>query len=269
MPGTMIGHYEVIGRIGSGGFATVYQARDVHSGETVALKVLHAQYAQDQEFVRRFRKEGELIRNLPDNPHLVKPKEQSVEGETCYLAMEYVEGQDLDELLARRGSLSFEEATSIASQVAEALGCAHRQGVIHRDIKPQNIKITPTGVVKVLDFGIARATEGTKLTQTGAALLAVPIGTPQYMAPEVWEGKPADCRTDVYALGLVLPVFLRGPAPPAPGHLSVLLSAALALAHRGQLRRVWCLPVLSGPQFPLPYPLRSGRAAMGKTEVNG
>lgn len=175
---------------------------------TVALKVLLPQYARDQEFIERFQKEGELIRNLPDNPHLVKPKEQGVQGDACYLAMEYVEGQDLDELLARRGSLSFEEATNIAAQVAEAMDCAHQRGVIHHDIKPQNIKITPVGMVKVLDFGIARATEGTRLTQTGAF-----IGTPQYMAPEVWEGKPADCRTDVYALGLVLYEMIAGHPP--------------------------------------------------------
>lgn len=208
MPGTMIAHYEVIDRIGGGGFATVYRARDVQSGETVALKVLHPQYARDQEFIERFHKEGELIRNLPDNPHLVKPKEQGIQGDTCYLAMEYVEGQDLDELLTRHGCLSFEEAVDIAAQVAEAMDCAHQWGVIHRDIKPQNIKITPAGVVKVLDFGIARATEGTRLTQTG-----VFIGTPQYMAPEVWEGKPADCRTDVYALGLVLYEMIAGHPP--------------------------------------------------------
>ena len=208
MIGQTLGHYRIAERIGVGGFATVYRAEDTETEEVVALKVLHQQFAEDKQFVERFRREAETVRALPDNVHLVKPKEYRVEGETHYLAMEYLAGTDLSQVLAGRKRLTINESLNIAAQVATALECAHQGGVIHRDIKPQNIRITPEGVAKVMDFGIARATEGTRLTQTGAF-----IGTPQYMAPEIWEGKPADRRSDVYSLGIVLYEMIVGKVP--------------------------------------------------------
>jgi serine/threonine protein kinase/uncharacterized membrane protein len=206
--GQTLGHYRIAERIGVGGFATVYRAEDTETKELVALKVLHQQFAEDKRFVERFRREAETIQALPDNVHLVKPKEYAVEGGTHYLAMEYLAGTDLSQVLAGRKRLTIEEALNIAAQVATALQCAHQGGVIHRDIKPQNIRITPEGVAKVMDFGIARATEGTRLTQTGAF-----IGTPQYMAPEIWEGKPADRRSDIYSLGILLYEMIAGRVP--------------------------------------------------------
>jgi serine/threonine protein kinase len=206
--GHTLGHYRILERIGTGGFATVYRAEDTETEEAVALKVLHQQYAEDEQFVERFKREAETIQALPENAHLVKPKEYRVEEGTHYLAMEYLAGTDLSQVLAERKRLTIDEALGIAAQVARALQCAHQGGVVHRDIKPQNIRITPQRVVKVLDFGIARATEGTKLTQTGAF-----IGTPQYMAPEIWEGKPADRRSDVYSLGIVLYEMVTGEVP--------------------------------------------------------
>jgi serine/threonine protein kinase/uncharacterized membrane protein len=206
--GRTLGRYRIAEKIGIGGFATVYRAEDTESGEIVALKVLHQQYAEDEQFVERFRREAETIQALPENAHLIKPKEYAVEGGTHYLAMEYLAGTDLSQILAERKRLTIEEALDIAAQVATALQCAHQGGVIHRDIKPQNIRITPHGVAKVMDFGIARATEGTRLTETGAF-----IGTPQYMAPEIWEGKPADRRSDIYSLGIVLHEMITGDVP--------------------------------------------------------
>jgi hypothetical protein len=129
-------------------------------------------------------------------------------GKTYYLAMEFLEGQDLDQVLLQEGPLPIDRAVDIASQIADALSVAHQREVVHRDVKPQNVKLMPDGIAKVLDFGIARATEGTRLTQTGAF-----IGTPQYMAPEIWEGQPADKRSDVYSLGVVLYEMIAGKPP--------------------------------------------------------
>lgn len=203
-----IPRYQILDRIGGGGFATVYRALDTQTGETVALKVLREQYVESAEFRQRFRNEAQTIRALPDNPHIVKPRDYGETAKTCYLAMELLQGEDLDKVLARRGALPFNEVASIAVQVADALAVAHRHGMVHRDIKPQNIKITPTGLVKVMDFGIARATEGTHLTRAGAL-----IGTPQYIAPEIWEGQTATARSDVYSLGVVLYEMIAGRAP--------------------------------------------------------
>jgi hypothetical protein len=204
----IVGEYQVTERIGGGGFATVYKALDARSGQTVALKILREQYAEDKEFIERFRQEAATIRSLPDSPHIVKPLDYGESDTTYYLAMEFLEGQDLDQVLLHSGALPIEEAVGIASQIADALGVAHARDVVHRDVKPQNVKLMPDGTVKVLDFGIARATEGTRLTQTGTF-----VGTPPYMAPEIWEGKPADKRSDVYSLGVVLYEMIVGLPP--------------------------------------------------------
>jgi hypothetical protein len=174
----------------------------------VALKILREQYAEDDLFIERFRQEADTIRSLPDNPHIVKPLDYGEMGKTYYLAMEFLEGQDLDQVLLQEGTLPIDQAVDIASQIADALSVAHQREVVHRDVKPQNVKLMPDGIAKVLDFGIARATEGTRLTQTGAF-----IGTPQYMAPEIWEGQPADKRSDVYSLGVVLYEMIAGKPP--------------------------------------------------------
>jgi tRNA A-37 threonylcarbamoyl transferase component Bud32/uncharacterized Tic20 family protein len=208
MIGTQIGDYQITERVGSGGFATVYKAQDTKSGQPVALKILREQYVEDELFIERFRNEAETIRSLPDNPHIVKPIDYGKVGKTYYLAMEFLEGQDLDRVLLQQGALPIDQAVDIAGQIADALAVAHSKQVVHRDVKPQNVKLMPSGTAKMLDFGIARATEDTHLTQTGTF-----IGTPPYMAPEIWEGQDASPRTDIYSLGVVLYEMIAGHPP--------------------------------------------------------
>jgi len=206
--GTTLGNYKLVQRLGGGGFSTVYQAMDVRGGAPVALKLLRQEYAEDADFLRRFQREAEIALSLPDNPHIAKPLEFGTYDGTPYFVVEYLDGQDLSEAIAGGRRLPVPEVLSIGLQVSDALQTAHRKGVVHRDIKPQNIRVTASGLLKVMDFGIARPPEGTRLTQTGAF-----IGTPVYIAPEVWEGQPADPRADIYALGVVLYEALGGRVP--------------------------------------------------------
>jgi len=206
-----LGRYLLLKCLGRGGFATVHLAWDPDAEETVAVKVLHPQYAAVPELVERFRREAETLRSLPRSPHLVELKGfEHLDGQYA-IVMEYVEGEDLDRVLKKRGKLPLDEALEIAAQVAEGLAVAHDAGVIHRDVKPKNLRITPAGLVKVMDFGIAKAVEDSGLTGTGQV-----IGTAAYIAPERWLGRPADARTDVYSQGLVLYEMLAG-APPFTG----------------------------------------------------
>lgn len=209
MIGKTLGHYKILERIGGGGFATVYLGLDTRTNEVVAIKVLHTQYSQDKVFIDRFWREARAIYELSNHPNVVRLHEFGEAEGVYYLAMDYLEGQDLNQVLAQKGRLGVEEALRIVLQVVQALRFAHAQGIIHRDIKPANIKIMPNGVTRLMDFGIVKAAEeGTKLTKMGTFL-----GTPEYLAPEIWEGAPANIRTDIYALGVVLYEMLAGGAP--------------------------------------------------------
>lgn len=203
-----LGPYRLYERIGGGGFATVYLARDTRTNEIVAVKVLHQHLAQDAQFIARFRHEAEALQKIPPHRNIVRLHEFGQQRGTYYLAMDYLEGKDLAQILSERKRLSVNEALNIATQIAQALDVAHRNGLVHRDIKPSNVKITPNGSVKVMDFGIARAAEGTTITQSGTLM-----GTPDYIAPEIWEGKRADIRADIYSLGALLYEMLTGSAP--------------------------------------------------------
>ncbi len=202
-----LARYQILDRLGGGGFANVYRAVDQKNGETVALKVLLPQYAESAEFRARFLNEAHTILGLPPHPNIVRVRDYAATAQSCYLVMELLQGQDLDQWIEKRGILPVNEATTIAMQIADALALAHQHGIVHRDIKPQNVRITPSGV-KVMDFGIARATEAARLTRTDTI-----IGTPQYIAPEIWEGQRATPRSDVYSLGVVLYEMLAGRAP--------------------------------------------------------
>ncbi len=208
MVGAIVSHYQLEARIGAGAFATVYKARDLHSGRIIAVKILRHRFGSDAEFVARFRREAKVIQGLPSNPHLVKPVEHGEQGETHFIAMEYIEGSDLDQLILQKWPFPLQEALDLTAQIADALACAHRGGVTHRDVKPRNIKVTPSGVATLMDFGLAKAAMVTRLTPTGAF-----IGTPQYTAPEICLGDPADPRSDVYSLGTVLYEILAGHPP--------------------------------------------------------
>ena len=214
---TLNGRYEIEELIGTGGMADVYRARDNLLGRTVAVKVLHAQYARDPVFIQRFRQEAQSAGNL-NQPNVVNVYDWGIEGDTYYLVMEYVEGHDLKDVILSGGPLLPERAVEITLNICAALEAAHAQGIIHRDIKPQNIFITSDNQVKVMDFGIARSAGGTAMTQTGTIM-----GTAQYISPEQAQGQTADQRSDLYSLGVVLYEMLTG-KPPFDGDTPVSIA---------------------------------------------
>ncbi len=204
------GRYEVVQRIARGGMATVYLAVDRRLDRDVALKVMHphlAEGAAGADFVARFRREARAAARLT-HPGLVGVYDQGVDGETSYLTMEYVDGVNLRRHLAERGSLTVGEALDVAERVLDALAAAHRAGLVHRDVKPENVLIAADGRIKVADFGLARAVTEVTSTTTGTV-----FGTVAYLAPELVVSGSSDARTDVYAAGVLLYEMLTGAQP--------------------------------------------------------
>ncbi len=201
------GRYRIREKVGSGGMSDVYLADDLTLNRPVAVKVLHPEYARDPGYIQRFRYEAQAAANL-NHPNIVSVYDWGNEGEAYYIVMEYVEGRELKDLLREQGAFAPERAAEVAAEIAAALQFAHRRNLVHRDIKPQNVIITPAGQVKVMDFGIARAASGTGITQTG-----VVMGTAQYIAPEQAQGLSVDGRADIYSLGIVLYEMLTGRVP--------------------------------------------------------
>lgn len=204
---TLNSRYELEKLIGTGGMADVYKARDNLLGRTVAVKVLHPQFAKDEVFVARFRQEAQAAANL-NQPNIVNVYDWGIEDGTYYLVMEYVEGRDLKDIIQQGGPLLPERAVEIAMSICLALEAAHAYGIVHRDIKPQNIIVTYDNQIKVMDFGIARTTGGSAMTQTGTIM-----GTAQYISPEQAQGRAADPRSDLYSLGVVIYEMLTGKVP--------------------------------------------------------
>jgi beta-lactam-binding protein with PASTA domain/tRNA A-37 threonylcarbamoyl transferase component Bud32 len=198
--------YRVTERIGSGGMADVYKAVDETLGRTVAVKVLHERFSTDPEFVQRFRHEASAAANL-SHPGIVNIYDYGVENGTYYIVMELVRGTDLKQVVKERGALDPMKVADYGAQACAALTIAHGYGIIHRDIKPQNIVLTPDGVVKVMDFGIARAIDS-DATQTGSVL-----GTAQYVSPEQAQGRKLGPESDLYSLGVVLYELSTGQLP--------------------------------------------------------
>ncbi|MBE1592704.1 Stk1 family PASTA domain-containing Ser/Thr kinase [Nonomuraea angiospora] len=201
------GRYRIESRIARGGMATVYLALDVRLDRTVALKVMHRSLAEDPAFVRRFIGEAKSVARL-SHPNVVHVFDQGTDTDVVYLSMEYVPGKTLRDILRERGRLPAREALEIMIPVLAALGAAHQAGMVHRDVKPENVLMTDDGRVKVVDFGLARAIEATNQTRTG-----VMIGTIGYMAPEQVTTGAADVRSDVYAAGIMLFELVTGQQP--------------------------------------------------------
>ncbi|MDQ3792425.1 MAG: protein kinase, partial [Actinomycetota bacterium] len=200
--------YEPGGLLGGGGMAEVYLAHDEILARDVALKVLRGQYANDDGFVERFRREAKNAAAL-NHPNIVQVYDQGSTGDgTYYIAMEYVPGGTLAERIKREGPLDPREAAGIAARVAEALAVAHARGIVHRDIKPQNVLLTASGGAKVADFGIARAASAQTVTETSLIL-----GTASYMSPEQVRGERVGPESDLYSLGVVLYEMLTGEPP--------------------------------------------------------
>jgi eukaryotic-like serine/threonine-protein kinase len=206
-PGTIIdGRYEVLSRIGSGGMADVYLARDALLGRQVALKLLQHRFAQDQEFVERFRREASSAAGL-SHPNVVAIFDRGEWDETYYIAMEYLPGRTLKTLVREEGPMDPASAIEIVIQVLHAARFAHGRGIIHRDLKPHNVILDEEGRAKVTDFGIARA-GASDMTLTGSIM-----GTAQYLSPEQAQGQAVSETSDLYAVGIVLYELLTGAVP--------------------------------------------------------
>jgi eukaryotic-like serine/threonine-protein kinase len=215
--GQSLTHYEVLGPLGAGGMGEVYRARDTRLEREVAIKVLPAELADDEERLRRFEREAKTLASL-NHPNVAGIHGVDRDGEHVFLALELVPGEDLGERL-KRGALPVDEALEICRQIAEGLEAAHEAGVIHRDLKPANVRVTPDGVVKILDFGLAKpihpkaTTHGTSAAESDSFLMTeegLVLGTPTYMSPEQARGKPVDRRTDLWAFGCVMFECLTG-----------------------------------------------------------
>ena len=215
--GSRIAHYDVTALIGEGGMGQVYQATDTKLNRQVALKILPEAFATDPDRLARFQREAQVLASL-NHPGIAAIYGIKESGDTRALVLELVEGPTLADRISK-GPIPVDEALPIAKQIAEALEAAHEAGVIHRDLKPANIKVREDGTVKVLDFGLAKrapsealsqATTETyaTMTQAGALLRTLP-----YMAPEQLRGQPADVRSDIWALGLVLYEMVAGERP--------------------------------------------------------
>ena len=235
-PGTTLGSYAVTAKIGEGGMGEVYRATDTSLDRQVAIKVLPDAFASDAERLARFEREAKVLASL-NHPNIGAIYGLEKSGDTRALVLELVEGPTLADRIAR-GPIPVDEALPIAKQIAEALEAAHEQGVIHRDLKPANIKVREDGMVKVLDFGLAKAFEpeagsvsasmSPTISLTAAATqIGMVIGTAAYMSPEQARGKVVDKRADIWAFGVVLYEMLAGARPFQGEDVSLTLASVM------------------------------------------
>ena len=207
--GDVLDGYRVESLLARGGMASIFKAVDEETGEIVALKVPHLHYEADVVFWEQFRREEELALRL-DHPGLVRARPPRREKSRVYLVLEYVPGRSLSQVVREDGPLPPMQAVAIARETCDALAYLHAQGIVHRDVKPDNVLHGPDGHVKLLDLGIAHVGTARKLALSG---LSASIGTPDYMAPEQLRGRPGDQRADVYALGTTLYELVTGRLP--------------------------------------------------------
>ena len=197
--------YEIVNKIGTGGMSDVYKAKDHTLGRFVAIKVLKPEFSEDVNFVTKFRTEAQSAAGL-EHPNIVNIYDVGSENGMHYIVMEYVEGITLKTYIEKKGQLTFKEAVSIAIQVGRGIEAAHNKGIIHRDIKPQNIIISTEGKVKVTDFGIARAA-------TSNTISSDVMGSVHYASPEQARNGFVDGKSDIYSLGIVMYEMVTGQAP--------------------------------------------------------
>ena len=221
---TFAGRYEIIEELGKGGMGRVYKVLDKKIDEEVALKLLIPEISTDKQAISRFRNELKIARKIT-HKNVCRMHDINEEDGTQYITMEYVSGEDLKSYIRNKGNLSEKEAILIAKKVCEGLTEAHELGVVHRDLKPQNIMIDKDGNAKIMDFGIARSLEAPGVTKAG-----VMIGTPDYISPEQADGEEADQRSDIYALGVILYEMVTGSVP-FKGDTAL----SVALKHKAQL----------------------------------
>jgi eukaryotic-like serine/threonine-protein kinase len=220
MIGELIGgRYEIEELVGTGGMSSVYRARDSVLERRVALKILHEHFSADPEYVERFRREARAIARL-NHPNIVTVIDRGEFGKRQFIVFEHIPGENLKEVVEREGQLPVAQALALTHQIARGLAFAHQHGVVHRDVKPQNVLVDESGTAKVTDFGIARSLDpGEELTQTGTLL-----GTSDYIAPEQASGEPIDARSDQYSLGVLLYELLTGEVPyPADSFMAVAM----------------------------------------------
>ncbi|MDA8227197.1 MAG: Stk1 family PASTA domain-containing Ser/Thr kinase [Desulfitobacterium hafniense] len=201
------GRYEVLERIGVGGMAIVYKAKDLLLNRIVTIKVLKEQFANDEDFVRRFRREAQSAASL-SHSNIVSIYDVGKDGDTDYIVMEFIEGRNLKDVIRNYAPLSTEQTVNLAVQIGEAIRHAHEHHIIHRDIKPQNILVTADGRAKVTDFGIARAVSSATVTHTGDI-----VGSVHYLSPEQAKGVQSNEQSDIYSLGIILYELLTGKVP--------------------------------------------------------
>ena len=208
MIGTMLGNrYEPLEKIGEGGMAVVYKAKDHLLNRNVAVKVLKEQFSSDTEFVEKFKREATAAASLSDN-NIVNIYDVGSQNDINYIVMEYVSGKTLKQIIKEEVRIPPEKTVEIAIQIAKALRCAHRNNIIHRDIKPHNILVTEDGIVKVTDFGIAKASNSVTITNSNKIM-----GSAHYFSPEQARGSFVDFRTDIYSLGIVMYEMVTGKVP--------------------------------------------------------
>src|SRR5271157_2541258 len=207
-PGDILAQrYEILKLLGEGGMGAVYRARDAELDRMVALKVIRPELARNEQILQRFKQELILARQVTHR-NIIRIFDLGHAEGTRFITMEYIEGEDLSSILAKRGKLPAAEAADIITQVARGLEAAHAEGVVHRDLKPQNVMMDAQGKCSVMDFGIARSMDASNMTRTGALM-----GTPTYMSPEQAQGQKVDARSDLYTLGIIFYELLTGKPP--------------------------------------------------------
>ncbi|MHC1721271.1 MAG: Stk1 family PASTA domain-containing Ser/Thr kinase [Clostridiaceae bacterium] len=208
MIGKVLGNrYELIEKIGEGGMSIVYKGKCQILNRYVSVKILKKEYSSDPDFLKKFKREATAVASLSDN-NIVNIYDVGSEGDINYIVMEYVKGQTLKQIIKQQGKLSTDEALKIGIQIGKALEHAHKNNIIHRDIKPHNVLVTSDGVLKVTDFGIAKSSDSATITNASKVM-----GSAHYFSPEQAKGNVVDCRTDIYSLGIVLYELVTGRVP--------------------------------------------------------